>query len=112
MAPPGAPALLPREVCHDREVKLRPPLLLHVLWERGNSIKTRHQEFGSKLGAGDSHCNPSYFGGRDQGIVVQGQPRQIVLKTLSQRYSKRAGGVAQVVENLDPRYENLGHFTG
>jgi hypothetical protein len=35
-------------------------------------------------------------------IAVGGQPRQIVLETLSQKYpeQKRAGGVAQMVEHL------------
>jgi hypothetical protein len=45
-------------------------------------------------------CNPSYSGGRDRRISVQTQPRQIVLKTLSQKKlftKKRAGGVAQGV---------------
>jgi hypothetical protein len=43
-------------------------------------------------------CNPSYSESRDQGArVVQSQPRQIVLKTLSRKTpsQKRAGGVAQ-----------------
>jgi hypothetical protein len=36
--------------------------------------------------------NPSYSGGRDQGIAVQSQPRQKVHKTLSQKHpsQKRA----------------------
>jgi hypothetical protein len=47
-------------------------------------------------------CNPSYSGNRDQEIVVQSQPRQIVHETLSWRKhikkkKKEAGKVAQGV---------------
>jgi hypothetical protein len=42
-------------------------------------------------------------------ITVQGQARQIVCKTLSQKYStqNRAGGVAQEVEQLPSKCEAL-----
>jgi hypothetical protein len=42
-------------------------------------------------------------------ITVQGQPRQNVFKTLSQKHStqKRAGGVAQVGEHLPRKCEAL-----
>jgi hypothetical protein len=52
-------------------------------------------------------CNPSDSGGRDQEDCVQGQPRQIVHETLSQKNSsqKRAGGVAQGVgPEFKPQY--------
>jgi hypothetical protein len=46
--------------------------------------------------------NPSSLGGRDQEDMVQGQPEQIVIKILSQKYStqERADGTAQMVECL------------
>jgi hypothetical protein len=45
-------------------------------------------------------CNPSYSGGRDQGIEVRNQPRQTVCKILSLKNptQKRAVGVAQGVD--------------
>jgi hypothetical protein len=42
--------------------------------------------------------------------MVQSQPRQIVLKTLCQKYAsqkKRAGEVAQVLEHLSCKHETL-----
>jgi hypothetical protein len=36
-------------------------------------------------------CYPTYSGGRDKRIVVQSQPGQIVLKTLSQEYPSQKG---------------------
>jgi hypothetical protein len=49
-----------------------------------------------------------YLRGRDRRISVQTQPRQIVLKTLSQKKlftKKRAGGVAQGVgPEFKPQY--------
>jgi hypothetical protein len=33
-------------------------------------------------------CNPSYSGGRDQGIMVQSQPGQIVCENLSKKKKK------------------------
>jgi hypothetical protein len=36
-------------------------------------------------------CNPSYSGGRDQEIVLQSQPGQIVHETLSQKKPNNAG---------------------
>jgi hypothetical protein len=44
---------------------------------------------GECLGTGcsGSHCNPSYVGGRDRKINVQGQPRhKTVMETISQKY--------------------------
>jgi hypothetical protein len=53
--------------------------------------------------------NPSFSGGRDQGIEVPSQAGQIVCKTLSQKKKKnsqkRAGGVAQGVgPEFKPQY--------
>jgi hypothetical protein len=49
------------------------------------------------------------LGGGDQKFMVQGQPREILCVTLSQKYptQKRAGGVAQVVEYLTSKCEVL-----
>jgi hypothetical protein len=46
-------------------------------------------------------------------IEVQSQPRQTVLKNLSQKYptQKRTGGMAQVVEHLPSKHEALNSKT-
>jgi hypothetical protein len=62
---------------------------------------------GKELGNSGSLCNPSYSKGRDQEDLVQSQPRQIILETLSQKYSTQniAAGVAQVVRHLPSKHE-------
>jgi hypothetical protein len=58
-------------------------------------------------------CNPSYSGAEIRRIVVQSQPRQIVLKTLSQKaiHKKRAGEVAQGVDpEFKPKYHKINKY--
>jgi hypothetical protein len=46
-------------------------------------------------------CNPSYLGAEIRKITVRTKPRQIIHKTLAQKYpiQKRSEGVTQVVEH-------------
>jgi hypothetical protein len=46
-------------------------------------------------------CNPSFLGGRDRRIMIQGLPKE-KHKTLSEKHTKRkrTGDMVQVVEHL------------
>jgi hypothetical protein len=55
-------------------------------------------------------CNPSYLGGRDRRIVVQGQTRQKLVRPLlsDKLKAKRAGTMAVVVKCLPSNWEAMG----
>jgi hypothetical protein len=66
--------------------------------------KKKKKERRWRLGLVAQAYNPSYLGGRDERIMVQAQPRQKVLKTLSQA---TAGGGGEGVHACHPSYAEV-----